>query len=50
MIDQSAEELAKSLMFREHLMEIKDWYRKDDENDGNSKTTEIKGSSRSKTN
>ena len=35
--NQSAEELAISLMFREHLAEIKDWNRKDDENDSNTK-------------
>lgn len=51
MIDQSAEELAISLMFREHLAELRDWYRKNDENGSTSKTTEIKGGSgRPKTN
>ena len=45
MIDQSAEELAISLMFREHLAELRDWYRKNDENDSNFKTTNIKGCS-----
>lgn len=50
-IDESDEELAILLMFREHLAEIKDWNRKDDEKDSNSKTIEIKGFSwRSETN
>ena len=48
MINQSAEKLAISMMFREHLAELKDWYREDD---SNSKITEIKGYSwRSETN
>ena len=49
-MDQSAEKLAMSLMFREHLAEIKDWHRKDDDIDSNPKTTKIKGCSRTKTN
>lgn len=42
MIDQSGEKLAISMLFREHLAELRDGYRKNDGNNGNSKTTEIK--------
>ena len=37
---QQAEKQAKSVMLREHLAELRDWYR-EEENDGNSKTEKI---------
>ncbi len=39
---QDAEQRAMSMMLREHLAELRDWYREEDNDDSNSKAEENK--------
>ncbi|WP_203249217.1 hypothetical protein [Sporosarcina beigongshangi] len=38
--DQDAEQQAKSIMLREHLAELRDWYREGNNDDSNTKAKE----------
>lgn len=38
MIDPDAKNQAMSVMFREHLAELRDWYREDDEDESSTET------------
>ena len=44
MIDQEAKKQAMSVMLREHLAELRDWYREDVEDDSQSENEESSSS------